>query len=97
MANPNCLNTLRNCGLLKFFLTPGLQAQHELLGYLTSLWDMNRGVFMIHDQELELESSYIYFITRLSQIGEPINIYGSRPIGGIVTMLLAKHYLEALK
>lgn len=91
MADPNYLNDLRNCGLLKFFLTPNLR------WYLISLWDVNQDVFMIRDQELELETSDIYFITGLSQRGEPVNLYGSRPIGASVIMLLAEHCLEALK
>ena len=66
MVDPNCLNAIRNCGLLKFFLTPGLRAQPELLQYLISLWDVKREVFMIRDQELELETSQIYFIIGIS-------------------------------
>lgn len=97
MVDPNCLNSLRNCGLLKFFLTLGLRAPPELLRYLISLWDVNQEFFMIRDQELELETSDIYFIIGLSQIGDPVNLYGSRPIGASVTMLLVEHYLEALK
>lgn len=52
---------------------------------------------MICDQELELETSDIYFITGLSQRGDRVNLYGSRTIGASVTVLLAEHCLEALK
>ena len=97
LNDPNCLNTLRNCGLLKFFLTLGMRVQPELLRYLISLWDINREIFIIGDHELELETSDIYFITRLSQGGELVNLYGSRPIGASISMLLAKHFPEALK
>ena len=31
MENEVCMNALRNCGLKKFFLTPCLRAQPELL------------------------------------------------------------------
>lgn len=48
----NCLNTLRNCGLLNFFLTTGMWAQPELLRYLISLWDINQEIFIIGDQEM---------------------------------------------
>jgi len=37
IAYLNYLEALRNCGLLKLFLTPGLRAQLELLRYLISL------------------------------------------------------------
>jgi len=66
MANPNFLDALSNCGLLKFFLALGLQAQPKLLQYLISLWDVNQEIFIIGDQELELETLDIYFITGLS-------------------------------
>ena len=42
MNDPNCLEALRACELLKFFLTPRMQAQPELLEYLISLWEINR-------------------------------------------------------
>lgn len=54
LNDPNCLNALRNCGLLKFFLTLGMQAQPELLRYLISLWDINQEIFIIGGQEPEL-------------------------------------------
>jgi len=66
MNDPNCLNSLKDCGILKFFLTLGMQAQPELLQYLISLWDINREIFIVGDQELELETSDIYFMTGLS-------------------------------
>lgn len=82
LEDPNCLDALRNYGLLKFFLTPSLWAQPELLQYLISLWDIGREVFVIHDQEFELETLDIYFITRLSRRGETIQLYGGRPYWG---------------
>ena len=66
MNDPNCLKALRNCGLLEFFLKPGMRAQPELLRYLISFWNINQEIFIISNQELELETSYIYFITGLS-------------------------------
>lgn len=47
--DPNCLEALRACGLLKFFLTLGMWAQHEFLRYLISLWDINQEIFVIGD------------------------------------------------
>ena len=66
MNDLNFLEALRTCRILKLFLTPGMQAQSELLWYLISVWDINREIFVIGDQELELETSDMYFITRLS-------------------------------
>lgn len=97
ISNPNFLKALRNCGLLKFFLTPGMQALLELIQYLISLCDINQEIFIVGDQEPKLETSDIYFITGLSWGGEPVNLYGSRLIGARVSMLLAKHCLEAPK
>ena len=97
LNDPNYLEALRACGLLKFFLTPGMQAQLALLRYLIILWDINREIFVIGDQEMELKTSDIYFITGLSQRGEPVNLYGSRPIRASIYSLLAKHYPDALK
>lgn len=74
LEDPNYLDALGNCGLLKFFLTPGLQAQPELLHNLISLWDVAWEVFVIHDQELGLETSDIYFISGMSRRGEPIQL-----------------------
>ena len=97
LNDPNFLEALRACGLLKFFLTPGMEAQPKLLRYLISLWDINREIFVIGNQELELTTSDIYFITGMSCRGEPVNLYGSRPIGSSIYSLLAKHCPEALK
>lgn len=52
---------------------------------------------MIWDQNLELETSYIYFITELSRRGEPVNLYGSKPIGESVNMMFVEHFPEVLK
>lgn len=49
MNDPNCLEALRAFRLLKFFITPGMLAQTELLGYLIILWDINWELFVIGD------------------------------------------------
>lgn len=74
-----------------------MRAQPELLWSLISLWDINREIFIIGDQELELETSDIYFITGLSRRGEQVNLYGPQPIGTSISMLIAEHFPEALK
>jgi len=40
-----CMDALRDCGLKKFFPTPYLQAQPELLQYLINILDENDQVF----------------------------------------------------
>ena len=74
-----CMNALRNCGLKKFFLTPCLRAQPELLQYLINIWDEQEQVFRLRDQVLELEVSDVYFITGLSRRGPIPVLTGSRP------------------
>lgn len=74
-----------------------MRAQLELLWYLISLSDINREIFVIGDQELELETLDIYFIIGLYWRGEPINLYGPRPIGASISMLISEHCPEALK
>lgn len=69
MENERCMEALRDCGLKKFFMTPCLRAQPELLQYLISVWDVDREKFIIHDQELEIEVSDVYFIAGLSWRG----------------------------
>lgn len=56
------INSLRNCGLLKFFGTTRLRAKMELLPYMISLRDAYWEIFIIKYQELELEEIYIYFL-----------------------------------
>ena len=97
MNDPTFQEALRACGLLKFFLTPGMRAQPELFQYLINLWDINREIFVIGDQELELKTSNIYFITGLSRRGEQVNLYGSCPIGASISSLLAEYCPKALK
>lgn len=97
MNDPNFPEALRACGLLKFFLTLGMSAQPGLVRYLISLWDINQEIFFIGDQELQLTTSDIYFITRLSYKGELVNLYGSHSIRASISSLLVEHCLEALK
>lgn len=47
VADPHCLNILQNYGLLKFFLTPLLRPQLDLLEYLIRAWNPTEGKFII--------------------------------------------------
>ena len=70
MGDPNFLDVIRNCGLLKFFLVLCLRAQPDLLQYLVGAWDPNEGRFNIREQEIEIDANVIYFLMGLSQRGE---------------------------
>ena len=90
MENETCMNALKNCGLNKFFLTPCLRAQPELLQYLISIWDENEQVFKLRDQVLELEVSDVYFITGLSRRGLVPILIGSRSSGEKMEQVMAR-------
>jgi len=90
--NPEYLNALRKCGLIKFFRTTLLRAQMELLLYLISLWDVDWEIFIIKYQELVLEETYIYFIPKLYRRGERVQLFGSRPGGESTSSLVRRHY-----
>lgn len=44
-----CMDALRDCGLKKFFLTPYLRAQPELLRFIIDAWDVDNQVFRLRD------------------------------------------------
>ena len=90
MENETCMNALKKCGLKKFFLTPCLRAQLELLQYLISIWNEHEQVFKLRDQVLELEVSDVYFITELSRRGPVPILIGSRPSGENMEQVMAR-------
>lgn len=69
LGGQEIIDALHNCGLLRFFMCPGMGAQPLLLQRLVAMWDTNCQLFMGKDQELNLEVEDIYFIMGLSQIG----------------------------
>ena len=68
--------TLRNCGLLKFFMCSGLRAQSLLLQKMVAMWDVYSQHFIVGDQTLEIEMDDIYFLTRLSHRDESVYFGG---------------------
>ena len=70
------LVSLRNCGLLKFFMCPGLQVQPLLLQRIVGMWDTGSQRFMVGDQALDIEVDAIYFLTRLSPRGGSVYFGG---------------------
>ena len=45
MENEQFMNSLKNYGLNKFFVTSCLRAQLELLQYLIRIWDKDQGKY----------------------------------------------------
>lgn len=64
--------SLRNCGLLKFFMCPGLRAQPLLLQWMVAMWDPNSQHFLVRDQLLDIEVDDIYFLIGLSCRGKRV-------------------------
>ena len=68
--------SLRNCGLLKFFMCSGLRAQPLLLQCMVAMWEPESQCFLVGDQYLDIEIDDIYFLTGLSHRGESIEFRG---------------------
>ena len=73
--------SLRNCGLLKFFMCLGLQTQPLLLQRMLAMWEPNSQGFLVGYQYFDIEVDDIYFLTGLSRRGEVIE-FGSQGGGG---------------
>ena len=76
---------------MKLFQTLVLKTQLELLQYFFGLWYVDRQIFIIGDQELELYAMEIYFITGLSRRGERVKLSRAH-IGGESTGMLIDRY-----
>ena len=88
IENERVMEALRNCCLQKFFLTPCIQAQLELLQYMVSIWDENQEKFILRNQELEIEVSDVYFITRLLRRGAAPILTNTWPCMENMTMVI---------
>jgi hypothetical protein len=73
--DPNVVAALMQCGLLKFFLCPFMQAQPRLLNALVDYWHLDVKAFMLEGQSLVPTTEDIYFLTGLSRKGEPVNLW----------------------
>jgi hypothetical protein len=71
--DPNAVATLMQCGLLKFFLFPFMQAQPRLLNALVDYLHPDDKAFMLEGQSLVPTVEDIYFLTGLFRRGEPVN------------------------
>ena len=82
MRDRSSLNILQNCGLLKFYKMPNMKSNVWLLEMLVNYWEPKEDCFMIDQMLVRIEVEDIYFITRLSQRGEPVDLHG-KPLGGL--------------
>lgn len=105
-----CVNSLRDYRLLKFFQT---LSRNQSLKWPTTISDQSMGcwseIFIIGDEELELEVDDIYFINVLSRIGERVQLFGShggdestntlirRHCSGVETTVSGKVKIETIK
>lgn len=76
MNDPDALDALRGCGLLKFFKLLNMKANTHLLEMLIDYWNIEEDAFMIDQMPLRIEVKDIYFITALSQRGEVVHSWG---------------------
>ena len=68
---------LWQCGLLKFFCTSNMWANVHLLEHLINYWDHDLGAFGLQWEILKVSIEDMYFITRLSRRGIPMNLKGT--------------------
>jgi hypothetical protein len=76
LNDPKTINSLQQCGLLKFFKIQGMRAQLRLLEYLVRMWDMDRQVFHVGVHVISLDIEDIYFLIGLSHRGVQVTLTG---------------------
>ena len=74
--DPDALDALRGCALLKFFKLPNMKANTRLLEMLIDYWNIEEDAFMIDQMPLKIEVEDIYFITSLSRRWEVVHSRG---------------------
>ena len=76
MDHLDTVDTLRQCGLLKYFRISSMRSETSLLQLPIGYWDPNRLLFMVDDKPLPLELEDIYFLIGLSRWGREANLCG---------------------
>ena len=66
LNHPDIFNSLRQCGLLKYFQISSMRSETSLLQLLIGYWDPDRLQFIINDEPLPFEVEDVYFLTGLS-------------------------------
>lgn len=84
-----CRRALLECRLRKFFLTPHLRAQLDLLELLIRSRNPTDEKFIIRGKDIEFYATDIYFLTRLSHRGERPILEGQRVVSETLDMLIA--------
>jgi len=95
--NPGCRRALLECGLLKFFLTPHIRAQPDLLELLIHSWNLTDRKFIIWGKDIEFDATDIYFFTGLSRHGEKLILEGQWVTKETLDMLIARVCLGTRK
>src|ERR1700734_3439688 len=96
-ADAGCRNAMRACSLMKFFRTPRLRAQPNLLELLIRAWNPVDGKFTIRGRDIEFDASDIYFLTGLSRRGMMPILEGQRPSSETLDQLMARVCPHAAK
>lgn len=76
MNDPEALDALHGCGLLKFFKLLNMKANTRLVEMLIDYWDTEEEAFMMDQMPLRVEVEDIYFITGLYRRGEAVHARG---------------------
>ena len=79
LQDVNTLLELKQCGLLKYFMTQCMRKQTALLDLIVHMWDVNDQAFHVGPHMLRLELEDIYFLTGLSKRGAPLVLSSPRP------------------
>jgi hypothetical protein len=69
LNDPDKVNILRQCGLLKYFHISSMRSKTLLLQLLIGYWDPDRSQFVIDDESISFKVEDIYFLTGLSYQG----------------------------
>ena len=76
LNDPDIVNVLRQCGLLKYLKIPSMRSKTPLLQLLIRYWDPDKSQFIIDDEPISFEVEDIYFLTGLSHRGWELNLCG---------------------
>jgi hypothetical protein len=90
-TDPNVMAILTQCGLVKLFLCPFINAQPRILNALVDDWHPDAKDFMIEGKSPTTED--IYFLTGHSRRGEPVN-FQTFPAGPSKVSELIEEYCE---
>ena len=73
--DPDTIEALWNCKLLKYFRIPGMKAHVRLLEYIINMSDPDPEHFVVGVDILPIEIEDIYFLTSLCMRGSPVVLH----------------------